>query len=329
MPQGFLSRLWERDASTHAEIARLALQAGGMGAWSLDLRDETVRGTGELADFFGLPEGADAHPLGAFFAVIHDEDVDEVRTRLDDAIRSGASLELRYRITVPDRAPRWVGIAARVTRRDSGGRAEIVTGIIWDETESIHREAQLRRLSEEMDHQVKNAFATIRALVNLGTRAETDMAGFAETMRAEVQALADVHDLTSRAAERGAPGVTFGAVLAKALQAWTLEHADLSEEAEAIVLDPRQASALAMILYQLAAAAEGRAEDRPDVSIALQRDAGTIRLVWSERLPGPAPRENPAGFATLLLQQCASTLHGELRFGRQEHGLAVELELPA
>jgi two-component sensor histidine kinase len=328
MRQGFLSWLWEGGTSTPAQIAHLALEVGGMGAWALDVDRQTVRGTGEVAEFFDLPEDREDHPVQAFFDALHPDDVATVRTALEATSNDGVAFHVRYRVVMPGRPERWVGVSARVTETDPDGRPRTITGIIWDETESVRREAELRRLSEEMDHHVKNAFATIRALVNLGTRAETDMAGFADTMRAEVQALADMHDLTARAAERGEAGVRLDVILRGALEANALGPADMPPNAAGIMLDGRRASAMAMILYQLAATARQGRTAPPEVAVDLTRGGDTARIVWTERLEGSPTREGPAGFGTLLLEQCASTLQGALHRERLHDGVRVELEFP-
>lgn len=330
MRQGFLSRLWDgADATALAQMARLALEAGRMGAWSYDVVAGTVRGTGELAEFFDLGElGAQGRPVETFFQAIHADDVDRVRAAVAALTERNPRLDLRYRIAVPGRPQRWVALAAQVTEAGADGSARTVSGVIWDETASMRREAELRRLTVEMDHQVKNAFATIRALVNLGARAETDIDGFAETMRASVQALADIHELMSRSAEAGEAGVTLPKVLERALAAWDLGEVELLGDAREVVLGPRRASAMAMIVYHLAATAARRAQGAPEVRIATAFRGETAVLVWTERLADP-PGVHPAGFDTLLLQQCASTLRGVLRRERVANGLRVQLEMPA
>lgn len=136
-----------RDAEEAAAVAnekiRLALKAGRMGTFEIDLDTGRVDCSPERLEIFGVDPGSFDGRLETLDRLIHPDDLARVRQRRDNALTSG-SYESEFRILRPDGAIRWLLSRAEV-RRDPGGKARRVIGLSMDITA---RKVVERRLAE-------------------------------------------------------------------------------------------------------------------------------------------------------------------------------------
>ncbi|MBU6272596.1 MAG: PAS domain-containing protein, partial [Betaproteobacteria bacterium] len=105
---------------------QLAADAGRLGLWELDLRNQTVIQTDLCASLFGMPSGEPA-PVAAYLERIHPDDRGEVEKAFLATIDHGRDLGLVFRVVAGPRL-RWVRTAGRLERNDSG-RAVRVAGV--------------------------------------------------------------------------------------------------------------------------------------------------------------------------------------------------------
>ncbi|PRY95543.1 two-component sensor histidine kinase [Hasllibacter halocynthiae] len=345
----FADRLRERlggmDAVDAAGRALVALEAGRMGTWTLDIPSNMVTGDTVVADLLQLDFDDQPWPADQVYARMHPDDLPRVQVEVAASLEHDAFYEVEFRdIGVDletDRArSRWLGARGHVTRRAPDGTALQMIGVNWDATEAKEAEARLEAMAEEMDHRVKNAFAAIRALVNMGERFGGDRASFARTLRGQVQALADTHAISSRLA-RGVGGAAVSVpaldVLEAALAPWKEGGGSrvVLQVQPGIVLPTADAATLAMLVYELAGeAAErgalGRSDGALRVTLARQ-EARHAAFIWEETVPGgvAGPTDQaPAAFGAVLAEQCVAALKGRMR---REHGrgrLRFELDFP-
>ena len=334
--------------------ALLALEAGRMGSWRWDIVGGTVTGDPFVADLLNMDFDAQPWPVGDVFASMHPEDLPRVQREVDTAL-SGADLyevEFRDRVIDPktgEEGLRWLGARGRVTQRSEAGEPLEMIGVNWDATEQKTNEERLAMLAGEMDHRVKNAFAVIRALINLGARVPGSRKAFAKTLKAQVQAMSDAHAISARLARTSrtpASPVPVGEVLSTALAPWLGEEAGAGaavsiEADDSIMVLPRNVSALAMLTYELATNATkygplGELGGRLEVT-ATMHGPGEAALRWIETTadPGTARRADEegregtaSGFGSMLIQHCVSTLRARLRREMTPTGLHVELHMP-
>ena len=225
-------------------------------------------------------------------------------------------------------------------------------GVNWDATQQKTHEQRLAMLAGEMDHRVKNAFAVIRALINLGERVPGDKKNFAETLKVQVQAMSDAHAISARlarAAQAPSAPVPVAEVLRSALAPW-LGDADAGRTGratvridadESILVLPHNVSAVAMLAYELATNATkygplGASGGALDVSI--ERDGPEQALLrWTETTDDPAVARKAeeeakdgvsAGFGSVLVQHCINTLRGKVKRDLTPTGLRFELHIP-
>ncbi len=124
------------------ERLRLALEAGRMGWWRLDLSSDEVHLSESQERQIGLPPGGFGGTLEEFVGRLHPDD----RLLLEETIesvRTDGRGEVVYRTVWPDGTVRWLEGRALLLR-DSGGRPVGMTGVAHDVTESREAEERLR-----------------------------------------------------------------------------------------------------------------------------------------------------------------------------------------
>ncbi|WP_261300341.1 PAS domain-containing protein [Sphingomonas alpina] len=122
------------------EGLRLALAAGGLGAWAIDVPGATLRTDARSKAHFGRAE-ADAMSYDDLLAAIHSDDRPRMQAAVQDSLDSGADYDVEYRCLWPDGSLHWVQINGQVERNAAGAIARVV-GVSRDITERRRREAR-------------------------------------------------------------------------------------------------------------------------------------------------------------------------------------------
>jgi PAS domain S-box-containing protein len=127
---------------------QLALEAAGMGSWTIDLDDgRTIRSL-RHDQIFGYPEGIAEWPVSLAIEHYLPEDRDAVVAALDTAQRNG-SLSFEKRILrASDQAVRWIQVEGRTYFKD--GAPVRIAGVVSDVTDRRLTEEQLRQ-SQKME----------------------------------------------------------------------------------------------------------------------------------------------------------------------------------
>jgi len=145
----YLVRVVRRNAGANAQMVqrltetsdslRRAQQLGRTGSWIAD-RNGTLRWSEPVGELLGLPEGQSAASIDEFYAIVHPEDREHLRSHFEQAWRNGEAYSLDYRIIRPDNGQvRWISARGAATR-DADGTAEMA-GTVLDVTDRM--EAQL------------------------------------------------------------------------------------------------------------------------------------------------------------------------------------------
>src|SRR3954453_24050508 len=92
------------------ESMGLALQAGGVGLWSWDIKTDAVTWMGNLAEIHGIRTEDWSGSFASFQRVIHSEDQPDVIAAIQESLRSRKPYHKLYRL------------APRVRRRSAGSR---------------------------------------------------------------------------------------------------------------------------------------------------------------------------------------------------------------
>ena len=134
------------------ERLRVALDAGQLGAWELDLKTRHLSASDQCKANFGRRPD---EPLtnSEIYASVHVDDRVRMQTAVADAIRNKTPYEIAYRCIWPDGTLHWVEISARL-RLDEQGIPLSIVGVSTDITDRKLAEAELRRLNETLEHRV-------------------------------------------------------------------------------------------------------------------------------------------------------------------------------
>ncbi|MEJ0075282.1 MAG: GAF domain-containing protein [Alphaproteobacteria bacterium] len=160
----------------------LALEAGGVGVWSWDVKTDAVAWMGKLAEVHGIETGDWAGTFSDFQKVIHSEDQREVIAAVQESLRSRKPYHALYRLAARDgHEERWIEAMASVIEQD--GEAARLVGTCRDVTD---RQRLLRELRARAKQQ--------ETVARLGERAltESDLQGLFEEIVATMAEILSV-----------------------------------------------------------------------------------------------------------------------------------------
>jgi PAS domain S-box-containing protein len=134
------------------EWLRLAMEAGNLGAWELDLQTGEVRWDARAQAIYGRRIDRPVS-LDEAWLVIHEHDRPRTRQAMEAATDPDGNgiYDMQKRIVWPDGSIRWVSTRGRVLFRQDGGhrRAVRVLGIVTDITTDILARQRLEELARE------------------------------------------------------------------------------------------------------------------------------------------------------------------------------------
>jgi PAS domain S-box-containing protein len=139
----------EADYEGERVIWRLAMDAGGVGAFDWDLVTGELRWDERLLELFGLDRDSFGGTIDAFNAAVHPEDRDRVTEALRATIDSCGTFAAEYRVILPDGDVRWISSRGRALA-GPGSSAARVLGTASDTTAVQEEEARVARVLESM-----------------------------------------------------------------------------------------------------------------------------------------------------------------------------------
>src|SRR6202047_5404126 len=303
----------------------LALAAGRMGSWDWDwLNGDWMWDEGQFRIFGVDSQSFDVNPASVQ-ALLHPEDVDELRRAMVQFNKGARSYEAEFRIIRPDGDIRWcVGTAAATV--DKAGRVIRVSGVTVDITERKRAEERQNLLTREVDHRAKNALALAQSIVRL-TRGE-NVKAYMQAVEGRISALARVHTILSLSSLQGAE---ITKLVDEELSPYSTGD-QIAFGGSNIQLQPATAQTLAMALHELVtnSAKYGALSTLSGrLSIKWEIDGEVVQVVWEER-DGPAV-EKPVsrGFGTRsVIASIESQLGGQAEFDWRSEGLVCRLSVP-
>jgi PAS domain S-box-containing protein len=309
------------------ERLRLAMDAGRMGAWDLDVGSDSITLSPGALTMLGLPHGR-VFSIAELEALSIDGEFDGVRAALKEAQqRNDPYFEAECRHVHPgDGQIRWLLVRGRAEFVGASGALRCF-GVLMDVTERKQAEERLLLLAREVDHRANNLLGSVQSIVNL-TGAE-DVAGFRERVRGRINALASAHRLL---AESRWTGAGLARVVAEELEPYREAHVRI--DGPDAQLSPAVAQAVAIALHELAtnAAKHGslsRAGGRTLVTWGRPDDKRLVHMTWQELGGPPASPPTRLGFGMTLLQRAFSGQPGgSVEFTWLPEGLRCRLSVP-
>lgn len=198
-----------------------------------------------------------------------------------------------------------------------------ISVVAYEITERKAAERQREVLLRELDHRLKNVFATISSLIGISARSASDVPTYAAALRARIYALSAVHNLV-----RGTD-LDDAASLAAIAQTITTSCADQIEaHGPEVRLPATAAIALGMILNELLTnALKYGALSCPEGRVRIAWTRGrTLRLEWRET-GGPKPKPpTRRGFGSLMIEQNVQAIGGTMKADWTAAGLVATID---
>ena len=283
----------------------LALSAGRLGTWRIDLKDMTVTGSGKFWEILGLPP-ASSRPLEDLSSVVHPADWPKLAASIKPASTTNYDAEIRVRRV--DGHIHWMALRGREENDDDGRPLRI--GVAADLTErrqtTLLRAAvkKRERLMLEQRHRFSNLFPVIIALVKMVNISENDVARYKEVLIDRIRALESTHLLLSR--RTSASGMLHDLV-DQELQLYR-ESRDIEISGPSIMMSDGAAESFAMVLHELATnsvkyGALGDLRGRIEVRWAFASEGAGSDIVfdWAETGERKASHVVRHGFGSMII----------------------------
>jgi PAS domain S-box-containing protein len=148
----------EEAESQAAQRLRLAIEAGRMAVWDLDVATNMVTGSRDVSRMLGFPEG---EPIDADEARLRYCPGEHERVAAEGAAamaRGDTSNEAEFRYQHPELGVRWLRLRYDILL-DATGQPTRVIGVMSDETDRKEAEERLRELNATLEQRVTEAVA--------------------------------------------------------------------------------------------------------------------------------------------------------------------------
>jgi two-component sensor histidine kinase/DNA-binding response OmpR family regulator len=312
-------------ARTSEQGRSLALAAGHMGSWDCDFLGGSWFWDEGQSRIFGLDHAHFEPSMEKMEKCIHPDDVARFRKAIAGLNRDNPSFELELRVIRPDAEIRWCRVvcAGTLNIRDELAR---LSGVTTDITERKDADDKQLLLAREVDHRAKNALAVVQAIMRLARR--DNIEDFIRAVEGRINALAQTHELLSRARWKGAE--MFRLVLDE-MAPYQGGGQRVTAIGPNVMVSPADAQTLAIALHELATNAAkygglSRESGRVDISWSLFEDK--LALNWKESGGPPVKAPQSKGFGTKIIQASFSDpRRGGVNFDWQPEGLICTLTL--
>ena len=161
--------------------------------------------------------------------------------------------------------------------RDAAGRPESMIALVTDMTARKRAEDARELLHAELDHRVKNALATVSAVVAHTQEGSRSVASFAAALKGRIRSMATTHELLSAGRWQG---ISFTELVRRELAPYASRNNTRMHGPE-VILEPEAGLAMAMVLHELATNAAKYG--------ALSTKVGQVMVTWERRPHGQPP----------------------------------------
>ena len=225
----------------------LAEKAALVGSFAYDIDPGIMQISQGYAAIHGLPEGTTEIARSQCLAGVHSEDIGWVeQVRSQSFCTRRREYRVEYRITRAGGDVRWVETRCFIAYA-SDGHPQRVLGVSIDITERKQMEQQQHQLVAELDHRVKNALATVAAIVAQTQEGRRSLPDFVAALDRRIQSLARTHELLSRSHWAG---VSLHDIVERELAPY--DSGNMEIDGPHVELTAAAAQAMAMVLHELA-----------------------------------------------------------------------------
>jgi PAS domain S-box-containing protein len=308
------------------------LEALPAAVYVCDLNGVVVRYNKRAAELWGRsPVPGDANELycGSHRLYLSDGTLmPHNQTPMVEAMRSGTSFRnLDVQVEKPDGTRIWILVSIDPLRDANGA---IIGAINCFQDVTDHKLAQDRKLQiEELQHRLKNVFATVRSLASQTLKDVAD-ANAAEALDDRLQALFHAHELLARGNwER----VDLGDLVQQVAEPFCSGR--LRYSGPRVEITPELGVSFALTIQELATnAIKYGALSKPGGSINLtwevtgEEGSHAVTIHWAETTSFPVREPSRRGFGTMLIQQLLTQHRGNVRISYAPEGVRCDITLP-
>ncbi len=327
-------RVAARTAELEAQAERLrlseerrsiALSAGDMGSWEVDLATGNIEWDDGPYRIFGVDPAGFRPTVERVEALMHPDD--RAKSSVMAVVERGEQrFQVEFRVVRPNGEMRWCYGAGIITR-DPEGKPLRMTGVTVDITERKRIEERQLLLAREVDHRAKNMLAVVLSILRL-TRAPTTRE-FTTAVEGRIQALAATHNLLSATRWEGA---NLRQIVDEEMAPYRTQGNRVDVDGPPAMLLPATAQSVALALHELATnAAKYGALSTEGGRLALRWRIGAdaLELDWIETGGPPATAPTSLGFGlTIVRSSIEAQFRGGVQYDWRPEGLHCRLSIP-
>jgi PAS domain S-box-containing protein len=227
-----------------------------------------------FAAIYGLSEETTEISLGHWRSLVYPDDLPQfVKHRQQLFAERRSDHHAEHRIVRPCGTIRWIE-ARSFIEYDQAGHAKRMVGVNIDITERKRAEEARKILNAELDHRVKNALATVTAVISHTRQGNGSVADFAVALDGRIRSMATTHELLSSHQWRW---VSLTELVRHELAPYATRN-NTEINGPPVLLKPEAGRAIAMVLHELATNAAKYG--------ALSSKNGRVAIRWDQRLNG-------------------------------------------
>jgi two-component sensor histidine kinase len=148
-----------------ADRLRLAIDAGQMAVWEVDLDTRTISGSRELNRLYRFPEES-SPSVDELQSCYASGELERVRKEAEAIMaQGGKTLNLTIKHAWPDGVEKWLLVRAEVCAKREGVGQRMI-GVIGDITESKNQEERLAIVARELRHRLMNLITVVGAIAS-------------------------------------------------------------------------------------------------------------------------------------------------------------------
>ena len=259
-----------RQEPTDAENRlRMALGAGGMGAWQWNRSSGSIRWDSTFIDLLKASTSERPPTAKAVLARVEPHDRRRLLQAMRNALSSSQPLAIDIRVTRFDGEQRWFATRG-APMTDADGQIIGLIGIAYDITDQKQSLSRTDALLREVSHRSKNMLALILAMARLTAREAVDVKSHLKEFTLRVAGLAASQDLIVAADWQS---VDLGALAFAEVEAVARSDASrVTISGPSFLVTPEAAQTLGMIVTELTLNAVEHG--------ALSAAGGEVRLTW-------------------------------------------------
>jgi PAS domain S-box-containing protein len=320
-------RLQEQLQGSQSRLA-LAVAAGKMAVWELDVATEQVTASPELNELLGFAR--EARPsMDEIRSRYYPGEQERFREVAQAALKRGERfIEIEFRFVWSDQSLHWLLLRAEFVNNRAGQPTRLV-GVVMDIDARKQAQEFQTVLNQELSHRLKNQLALVQGIVTHSLRKATDIATARDTIVQRLGVLAQAHDLVVSGLSQKAD---LKGVIRKTVHLHEDGNADrFGLSGPDLEVGPRAALSLALIIHELATNAVkygslSATGGKVKIEWSLV-EGGTFRLSWSERNGPTVVEPRTRGFGTRLIQSgiAGQSSHVDLQY--EPTGLVCTLQV--